>query len=176
MANNDRRMDSLYSEYDTRHANGFLFVLFLWLVAANPLLVVVTSYPMISFYSTYMPELGMEWINSLMLIAVILMIFFTASGILLGLALHKLKKPAWILLKFYFPVVQVFYCSLVIPAFPALPVLDNAGLLANSKLSAQYFSTDFSFRITSSMIISFVWFLYLLLSKNGPAQFPRKDI
>ncbi|RPJ08039.1 MAG: hypothetical protein EHM28_05375 [Spirochaetaceae bacterium] len=176
MKNDDVRIDKFYDGIETKRANGLMYLLFLWLVAFNPILVLLTGFPVIDFVSTYLPQLGHEWILALRPIIYAILIALAAAGILLGIGVNLLKRSAWRLLKVYLPLLQAVYLALLIPAFPLLEAVIKAGLFKLQPLKKYHeYLTTFITMIIASSIIFLLLFLYVLKSKKAKSTFsPEK--
>jgi len=177
MKNDDTRIDKFYDGVETRRANGLLYMIFLWLVAFNPILIMLTAFPVNDFLAAYLPQFGQEWYFQARPAIIALVVFLAFAGIGLGIGINLLKKTAWRLFKIYLPFLQTVYLGLLIPAFLLLEGGRKDGFFATRPDKYESYMASFTTMLIASSIIFILLFLYALRSKKARETFqPEKRI
>jgi hypothetical protein len=170
------KMEQFYKEKDDDKANGFLFILFLYMISFNPLLTGFMGFSLSSTITRYMFAMHYEWIKIFYYTGRVIIGILIVSSFPLAFGIYKLNKKTWQLYKLYLIIQQIIFLFMIIAAIFVVIEANKHGLLSGKFSKINDALSDLTFRLISSLIIFCTLFIYAIKSKKVKEIFYKKEI
>lgn len=167
------KMSNIINDDEAERANGLLFVIYIFLVSFNVLIIAFMGFSLSWMSAKYMILLKQYWIKNVYFIENIITAVLMILSIIIGLNIYKMKKTAWHIFKFYIIFQQIYFTALIMAAYNIISKAHSLNLVNDKNIRYENIIKDLIFRLVSSLIIYGLLAVYSLISKQAELSFNK---